>query len=273
MTGESPGGSTYALGVQYHGGAYSGWQRQRQSPSVQEELETALSRIADRPVRTVAAGRTDAGVHATQQVISFTSPVQRPLKAWCVGVNSMTGDGVKVRWAQAVDADFHARYSAAARRYLYLYRLDPTPSPLSDGLSWRVPALDARSMHEAGRHLVGEHDFTSFRGAGCGSRSPHRNVHRLDVRAVGSLVVLDIEANAFLLHMVRNIAGAMLQVGEGRRPAAWIGERLAAGDRRLIGRTAPAQGLYLVDVRYPDYDFPQGSPPPLLLGAADGAAL
>ncbi len=266
---ELPQASTFALGVQYDGSAYSGWQRQRHSPSVQEDLESALSRVADAPVRTVAAGRTDAGVHATQQVVSFTCAAQRSLKAWCQGVNSYTGKGVKVRWARRVEPDFHARYSATARRYVYLYHIDPEPAPLCDGLAWRVAGLDAQSMHEAAQQLVGEHDFTSFRAAACQSRSRHRNVHRLSVRAVGSLVVLDIEANAFLLHMVRNIAGALLQVGDGRQPPGWVGASLAAKDRGLIGKTAPARGLYLVDVRYPGYDFPPGGRPPLLSGSAD----
>ena len=265
MTAGSPP-TTYALGLEYDGGAYSGWQRQPHAPSVQRALEEALGRIAGQPVKTVAAGRTDAGVHATKQVASFKTAAQRPLKAWRDGVNSRIGDSVKVRWARAVEPEFHARYSAAARRYLYLFRTDSTPSPLSDKFAWRVVALDADAMHEAGQWLIGEHDFTSYRAAGCQSLSPRRNVQRLAVRAIGDLVVLDIQANAFLLHMVRNIAGALVQVGDGRRPASWIGACLKAGDRRLIGRTAPANGLYLVDVLYPEHDFPAGGLPPLLAG-------
>ena len=257
---------TYALGLEYDGGAYSGWQRQPHANSVQEELETTLSRVADQPVTTVAAGRTDAGAHATKQVVSFATTAQRQLKAWRDGVNSLAGERIKVRWAKAVDAEFHARYSASARRYLYLYRMDPAPAPLSDRFAWRVPDLEADAMHRAGQHLVGEHDFTSFRGARCQSRTRNRNVHRLAVRAIGSLAVLDIQANAFLLHMVRNIAGALVQVGEGRRPDNWIGDCLEARDRTRIGKTAPAKGLYLVDVLYPGYDFPAGSLPPLLAG-------
>ena len=265
MSGQ-PHSATYALGVEYDGGAYSGWQRQCHAPSAQQELETALSQVADQPVKTIAAGRTDAGVHATKQVVSFVCTAQRPLKAWREGVNSLTDDSIKVRWARAVEVDFHARRSASGRRYLYLFRADAAPTPLCDRLAWRVPPLNADAMHQAGQYLVGEHDFTSFRGAACQSRSSHRNVRWLAVRAVGSLVVLDIQANAFLLHMVRNIAGALAQVGDGRRPAGWIDECLQAGNRRLIGRTAPAQGLYLVDVLYAGYDFPPGGLPPLLAG-------
>ena len=263
---EEPPRDRFALGLEYDGGAYCGWQRQRHSPSVQEELENALGRVADEPVTTVAAGRTDAGVHATQQVVSFATSAQRPLRAWRDGVNSYTPEGVKVRWARAVDTDFHARFSASARRYLYLFRMDPAPAPLSDPYTWRVPPLETDPMHRAGQRLVGEHDFTSFRAAACQSRSRHRHVHRLAVRTVGRLAVLDIQANAFLLHMVRNIAGALAQVGEGRRPESWIGECLQARDRRRIGRTAPPRGLYLVDVLYPEYEFPPGNLPALLSG-------
>ena len=255
-----------ALGVEYDGGAYSGWQRQPHASSVQEDLENAIQRIAGQPVRIAAAGRTDAGVHATGQVVSFRSPVPRPLKAWRDGLNSYVKGAVKVRWARQAGDDFHARYSAAARRYLYLYRTDPGPSPLRDRFAWSTASLDAEAMQRAGRHLLGEHDFTSFRAAGCQSRSRHRAVHRLRIQRFADLVVLDIQANAFLLRMVRNIAGALAQVGVGRRPADWLAECLAAKDRRLIGKTAPPQGLYLVEVIYPGWDFPPSSPPPLLAG-------
>ena len=253
-----------ALGLEYNGGAFCGWQRQRHSPSVQEELESALSQVAGQPVKSVAAGRTDTGVHATKQVVSIATSADRPLKAWREGVNSLTRSGVKVRWARTVDADFHARHSATARRYVYLYRVDAAPAPLRDAYSLRVPPLDAQSMYCAAQSLVGEHDFTSFRAAACQSRSRCRQVHRLEVRAVGDFIVLDIQANAFLLHMVRNIAGALMQVGDGRQSPGWIDECLQAKERRLIGKTAPARGLYLVDVLYPEYDFPRGTAPPLL---------
>ena len=253
-----------ALGVEYDGGRFHGWQRQSHSPSVQSELEAALSQVADEPVYTAAAGRTDAGVHATQQVVSFQCAKARPLRAWRDGVNALTGPGVKVRWAREVEAGFHARFSATARRYLYLYRTDGGPSPLGDRYAWAAPPLDADAMHRAGQGLLGERDFTSFRAAGCQSKSPFRRVFRLRVRAIGGLVALDIEANAFVLHMVRNIAGALSQVGRGERPAAWVEECLQAKDRRLIGKTAPPQGLYLIDVTYPQPQLPKGALPPLL---------
>lgn len=270
--------ATIALGLEYDGAAFNGWQRQSHRPSAQSALEAALSKVADEPVRTLAAGRTDAGVHATGQVVSFQCGNFRPLRAWRDGVNALTPAEVKVRWAREVEKDFHARFSAAARRYLYLYCTDARPSPLRGRYAWaagpqglersgRIASageLDVAAMHQAGQALLGEQDFTSFRAAGCQSRTAHRCVHRLKVQALGELVVLDIEANAFLLHMVRNIAGALLQVGLGERRPTWLGECLRAKDRALIGRTAPPQGLYLVDVRYPRHDFPAGGLPPLL---------
>ena len=260
-----------ALGVEYDGGEFSGWQRQSHCPSVQGELEAALSQVADEPVRTVAAGRTDAGVHATQQVAGFQCAKARPLRAWRDGVNALTAPGVKVRWARQVEAGFHARFSAAARRYLYLFLTDQRPSPLCGRYVCPSPPLDAEAMQQAGQALLGEQDFSSFRAAACQSNSPFRRVFHLRVRAISRFVVLDIEANAFLLHMVRNVAGALSLVGRGERPAPWIAECLQARDRTLIGKTAPPQGLYLVDVAYPQQGLPPGALPPLLsaLGGLD----
>lgn len=261
----------FALGVEYDGAAFHGFQFQTNAPSVQGALEQALSRVADHPVRISAAGRTDAGVHATGQVVAFETPAERPLSAWVRGTNAMTPPGVKVRWARAVDGTFHARYSAVARRYQYLFADAPEASPLLAGRTTPVPPLDADAMHRAAQALIGEHDFTSFRAAGCQSLSAHRCVHRLDVLRAGPLVVIDVTANAFLLHMVRNIAGALARVGSGRAEEGWIGEVLMQRDRTLIGPTAAPDGLYLVDVRYPGRDLPGGCPPALLraLGSLD----
>jgi len=258
-----------ALGVEYDGGAFSGFQYQASSPSIQAVLEDALTRIADQPIRINAAGRTDAGVHATNQVVGFTSPVPRPLDAWRRGVNSLTPAAVKVRWAVQVDAAFHARYSASARRYMYLWYEDRVRSPGLDRWATNVSGLDDEAMHRAGRGLVGEHDFTSFRAAGCQSLSAHRCVHSIAVHRHGSLVVLDITANAFLLHMVRNIAAGLAQVGSGAQPPEWLAALLEARNRQLLGPTAPARGLHLVDVRYPGYRFPPGSPPAPLRALGD----
>ena len=184
-----------ALGVEYDGGAFSGFQIQKSSPSVQAVLEQAFTHIADQPIRIVAAGRTDAGVHATQQVVGFSTAVVRSLDAWRRGVNSLTPAAVKVRWVQEVDVRFHARYSATARRYMYLWYEDSVRSPTLD--SWAVHSrrLDDEHMHRASLALVGEHDFTSFRAAGCQSQSAHRCVHSISVQRFGSAVVLDITAN------------------------------------------------------------------------------
>jgi tRNA pseudouridine38-40 synthase len=231
---------------------------------VQGALETALSQIADQPVRIAAAGRTDAGVHATAQVVSFTTPVERPVSAWLRGTNALTPATVKVRWVRAVDDTFHARYSATARRYQYLFCEDEAPSPLLHGRATLAGPLDDAAMHRAAQALTGEHDFTTFRAAGCQSPSAYRCVHRIAVHRLEAFVVLDVSANAFLLHMVRNLAGALARVGEGTRPEAWIADILGRRDRGLAGPTAPPQGLYLVDVSYPGHELPPGRPPPLL---------
>lgn len=248
-----------ALGVEYDGGEFSGWQRQSHCPSVQGELEAALSQVADEPVRTVAAGRTDAGVHATQQVAGFQCAKARPLRAWRDGVNALTAPGVKVRWARQVEAGFHARFSAAARRYLYLFLTDQRPSPLCGRYVCPSPPLDAEAMQQAGQALLGEQDFSSFRAAACQARSPVRVLHRLEVAAHGPFVHLDLEANGFLHHMARILAGTLLAVGRGERGEDWPAELLARRDRTAGGATAPPDGLYLVRVHYPPE---HGIPPP-----------
>ncbi len=257
-----------ALGIEYDGSAFNGFQLQRHVPTVQGALETALSRVAACPVRVTPAGRTDTGVHATGQVVGFAPFTERPLKAWVRGANALLPEGVRVTWARAVDANFSARYSAVARRYMYLfaesaYEHEAT-SPLLRRRVFEVRRLDDGAMHRAAQFLLGEQDFSAVRGAGCQSRSAFRCVHRVSVQRAGPLVVLDITANAFLLHMVRNIAGVLAQVGDGRRPESWVAELLARRDRTVAGATAPPDGLYLVHVRYPGYDFPEPPPPPLL---------
>lgn len=260
-----------ALGIEYDGSGFRGFQYQDNAPSVQGALETALSQIAAQPVRINAAGRTDAGVHATGQVVGFHSPVERPLRAWLRGTNSLTPPAVKVRWVRPVDAAFHARYSAVARRYQYLFYDSEITSPLVDRQVCRAANLDEDAMHRAAQDLLGEHDFSAFRGAGCQSLSAHRCVHRINVLRAGSFVIVDITANAFLLHMVRNIAGGLRRVGQGQVPEGWLGRILDGRDRSVLGPTAPPDGLYLVEVRYPDHDLPGGVPPALLraLGGLD----
>lgn len=242
-----------ALGIEYHGGAYAGWQAQR-SPgvaTVQETLEAALSRVADHPVSTVCAGRTDAGVHASAQVVHFDTRAARPLRAWVMGVNSLLPADVAVQWAREVGPDFHARFSARYRRYRYLVLTRAQRSALAAGSACleRRP-LDAPRMHEAAQCLLGERDFSAFRGAGCQSRTPMRRLDCVAVGRAGELLTIEVEANAFLLHMVRNIAGSLLAIGTGDRPPEWLAGVLESRDRTLAAATAPAQGLYLVDVGY-----------------------
>ncbi|MEZ5557448.1 MAG: tRNA pseudouridine(38-40) synthase TruA [Pseudomonadales bacterium] len=260
-----------ALGVEYDGSAFHGFQRQSNAPSVQQALEEALARIADHPVRVAAAGRTDRGVHATGQVVSLQVAAERPLRAWWLGTNSHTPPQLKVRWARAVSPEFHARYSAVARRYQYLFYEAEASSPLLEPYAVRAACLDDDAMHAAAQTLLGEHDFSAFRAAGCQSLSAHRCVHRISVHRCGALVVMDITANAFLLHMVRNIAGVLQQVGSGVQSPDWVRALLLGRDRNLAGRTAPAHGLYFLGAHYPGVEFPAPELPGLLraLGTLD----
>ncbi len=242
----------YAVGVEYDGSAYSGWQTLENIPSVQAEVERALSQVAAAPVKLVCAGRTDAGVHALSQVAHFDTAAVRPGRGWVLGANTHLPADISVLWAREVPADFHARFSATARRYRYVLFDRRTRSGLWAGRStWSAHPLDAAAMHAAAQCLVGRHDFTSFRAAECQATSPVRNVESLTVHREGALVVLEVQANAFLHHMVRNIVGTLLPVGRGERPGAWVAEVLAARDRRIAGITAPPQGLYFAGVRYP----------------------
>ncbi|MEH8019297.1 tRNA pseudouridine(38-40) synthase TruA [Rheinheimera muenzenbergensis] len=243
-----------ALGVEYDGTAFYGWQRQREVNSVQQELETALSSVANHSVELFCAGRTDAGVHATGQVVHFDTSAVRDVKAWVMGTNARLPDAVAVRWAKPVPDDFHARFSATARRYRYIiYNHKYRPAILRSGLSHYHQQLDIELMQQAAPYLLGEQDFTSFRAIQCQSHSPNRNIHHLHIQRQGDYIILDIKANAFLHHMVRNITGSLLEVGMKRRPPQWIAQLLAAKDRNLAAATAKAGGLYLVEVDYPEH--------------------
>ncbi len=253
-----------ALGIEYDGGAFNGFQYQSHAPSVQGALQDALSQVAAAPVTLTAAGRTDAGVHATYQVVAFDPPVERPLDAWIRGTNALSPDGVAVLWAREVPDDFHPRFQATARRYMYLFYDLERVSPLLSGRVTFSRRLADEPMHKAAQTLVGEQDFSAFRAAGCQSRTPMRALHQVSVTRLGGFVVLDITANAFLLHMVRNIAGSLWEVGLGRAAPEWIQALLIGRDRSLAAPTAPPDGLYLVDVRYPSQTLPGGRPPALL---------
>ncbi len=253
-----------ALGIEYDGGAFNGYQYQSHAPSVQGALQDALSKVADAPISLTAAGRTDAGVHATYQVVAFDAPVERPLDAWVRGTNTLSPDGVAVLWAQEVPEQFHPRFQATARRYMYLfYDLEANSPLLEKRVTFSQPLADEQ-MHRAAQALIGEQDFSAFRAAGCQSKTPMRAVHQVSVSRAGGFVVLDISANAFLLHMVRNIAGSLWQVGLGRQEPGWLRELLIGRDRGEAAPTAPPDGLYLVDVRYPDQSLPPGRPPAVL---------
>lgn len=258
-----------ALGVEYDGAHFSGYQYQSHAPSVQDSLQRALSSVADEPISILAAGRTDAGVHATQQIIAFSTRAARPLGAWVNGGNALAPAALSVLWAREVPEDFHPRFQATARRYMYLFYEGDVRSPLLEGRAVLSRVLDDEAMHRASASLLGEQDFTAFRAAGCQSRSPYRCVHKISVARRGGLVILDVTANAFLLHMVRNIAGSLWQIGLGRRAPGWLGELLAGRDRNRAAPTAPPQGLYLVDVRYPHLDLPPGRLPGLLRAEGD----
>jgi tRNA pseudouridine38-40 synthase len=267
VTDQESASRRVALGVEYDGRGLSGWQAQRdpRRSTVQESLESALARVAAQPVSTVCAGRTDAGVHATAQVVHFDCTVRREARAWILGTNSLLPSGIAVRWAHEVPNDFHARFSATARRYRYLILNSPVRRPLlaSRACLERRP-LDAARMHDAAQALLGERDFSSFRGSGCQSRTPMRRLEEIGVQRHGALVVVDVTANAFLLHMVRNIVGALIRVGAGHAGVEWPGELLAARDRRLGAATAPAEGLYLTDVRYESrWGLPPAPPEPM----------
>ena len=244
-----------ALGIEYDGSAYSGWQSQLNPhlQTVQENVENALSKVADHEVSVLCAGRTDAGVHASGQVIHFDTTAARPLKAWIYGSNSTLARTIAVRWACSVPGDFHARFSATSRRYRYLVSNTPVrPAMYSQFLTHHHAPLDVDAMHRAAQLLLGENDFSSFRAAGCQSRTAQRNVSEIMVQRSGALVTVEIEANAFLLHMVRNIVGTLLEIGQGDQRVEWMGQLLALRDRTRAAPTAPAQGLSLIRVRYPE---------------------
>ncbi|WP_419307938.1 tRNA pseudouridine(38-40) synthase TruA [Chromohalobacter israelensis] len=240
-----------AMGVEYDGSAYCGWQRLKHAASVQGTLEAALSRIANAPVQVLCSGRTDSGVHATRQVVHFDAPVTRTQKAWLFGANANLPRDVAVRWVVPVADDFHARLSALARRYRYVILNQPSRPVLERAnATWCREPLDAERMHAAAQALVGEHDFSSFRAAGCQSKSRWRHVHFIEVRRYGQLVMIDIQANAFLHHMIRNIAGALVAVGRGEHSTDYLGELLALRDRTQGNVTAPGCGLHFVDALY-----------------------
>ncbi|PIP79072.1 MAG: tRNA pseudouridine(38-40) synthase TruA [Gammaproteobacteria bacterium CG22_combo_CG10-13_8_21_14_all_40_8] len=247
-----------ALGVEYCGLNYCGWQFQKHSIGVQQRLEEALSTVADHKIQTVCAGRTDTGVHAVGQVVHFETHSQRPLKAWTLGTNANLPDDISVTWAKVVADDFSARFSATNRSYRYVLLNRLHRSALLNGRVTKVAtSLNIEAMQLACPYFLGEQDFSSIRAANCQSNTPWRNISRLEVSKQGDFVVIDVTANAFLYHMVRNIVGVLLSVGQGQHSPEWVKSLLDAKDRTKAPATAPASGLYLTMVEYPTaFDLP-----------------
>ncbi|GAA5121289.1 tRNA pseudouridine(38-40) synthase TruA [Alloalcanivorax gelatiniphagus] len=263
-----------AVAVEYDGSGFHGWQTQQPGVrTVQQVVETALSRVADHPVTLICAGRTDTGVHATGQVCHFDSDAPRDMKAWLMGGNRFLPDDAAIRWAVPIDDDFHARFSAYRRRYRYVIYNHATPPALfRRQVTWNYRPLDVEAMTAASRHLIGTHDFTSYRSVHCQAKSPVKDLTRFEIRRHGEMIVLEVEANAFLMHMVRNMAGVLMAIGAGYRPPEWAAEVLEARDRTRGGVTAPPYGLYLVEIGYPErFALPREPLGPLWLsGLADG---
>jgi tRNA pseudouridine38-40 synthase len=250
-----------ALKVEYDGSQYHGWQAQQNLRTVQFHLEEALAKVANHPVEVVCAGRTDTGVHANHQIIHFDTCNHRSLRGWVYGTNSSLPKDVCVKNAYNVSDEFHARYSATARKYRYIiYNSTIRPALLRSHVSWQYRQLDHLAMHEAAQSLVGEHDFTSFRSIECQSKSPVRDLKQIKVHRTGHFVVIDVMANAFLHHMVRNIAGVLISIGADKQPVSYVADVLNAKDRRLGAETASPYGLYFVGVSYPEqFGIPEDS--------------
>lgn len=255
-----------ALGVEYDGTDFKGWQIQSNGRSVQGCLQQALSSVADSPVQVVGAGRTDAGVHALTQVAHFDTQAQRSVRQWLLGANANLPCDVSVRWVRAVAPDFHARFSALARAYRYLILNRATRPAISRHRAcWIHQELNEARMREASRYFLGEQDFSALRAAGCQAKSPIRNLHTIEVTREGEVIIVDVAANAFLQHMVRNIAGVLIKVGKGEAESQWAQQVLEGRDRAKAGITAPAGGLYLTEIRYSDeFGLPAMAPPVLL---------
>ncbi len=252
--------------VEYDGSRFSGWQLQDDDRTVQGCVEEALSKVANESLRVTVAGRTDAGVHASGQVIHFDSDAERRDYEWLRGANSNLPDDVAILWAGQVDAAFHARFSATGRHYRYIIlNRSVRPTYLAKRVTWEYRALDIVPMQRAAKTLIGTHDFTSFRAMQCQAKDPVKDLRRLEVSRNGEFVTIDAHANAFLHHMVRNIAGVLMSIGAGEQTSEWARDVLAARDRTVAGMTAPAHGLYLIALEYPEpFEIPPLSSGPEL---------
>ena len=251
-----------ALGVAYNGQRYSGWQSQLSGNTIQDHLEAALGRFATHEVGTLCAGRTDSGVHGLMQVVHFDTPLRRPDASWVRGTNTFLPPDIAVQWARHVPPGFHARGSATARRYAYVLLQSPVrPSVDAGRVGWVYHPIDGDAMRQAASALLGEHDFTSFRASQCQAKTPVKTLRRIDIHRRGHYWRFEFEANAFLHHMIRNLMGCLLVVGRGEQPPAWIGEVLAARDRKAAAPTFSPDGLYFLGPRYEGHwGLPESTP-------------
>ncbi|MTI12937.1 tRNA pseudouridine(38-40) synthase TruA [Sansalvadorimonas verongulae] len=266
---ETPEVFRFAACVEYDGSAYHGWQSLKTGlPTIQACIEKAIGKVANHRVSVVCAGRTDAGVHGSRQIIHFDTTSVRSLRGWVYGANTHLPDSIAVRWVKPVTQAFHARFSALARRYRYVIYNNPIrPAHLSRGLTWNYRPLDIDRMRTAAEYLVGKHDFTSYRAMQCQAKNPVRTIEHLKLNRYGDLIVIDVKANAFLHHMIRNIAGVLMAIGSGKREPIWAKDVLDAKDRSAGGVTAPPWGLYFVDVKYPEeFDLPEEPLGPSFVG-------
>jgi tRNA pseudouridine38-40 synthase len=249
----------YVIGIEYDGAGFFGWQRQSHAPSVQQVVEKAIATVANHPVTVICAGRTDTGVHARGQVAHFDSPSERTQRQWVLGINSNLPDAVRVLWIRVVDDSFHARFDAFSRSYQYsIMNRWVRPAIGVSHYGWCRYKLDAVQMHKAAQVLSGKHDFSAFRSAGCSAQHAIREVTEIKVSRCENVVKIDITANAFLYHMVRNIAGSLISVGLGEKSCQWFADVFQSGDRKLAGVTAESQGLCFMHVRYdPKYNIPE----------------
>lgn len=249
-----------ALAVEYCGAKYYGFQKQTATTNtIQYHLEKALSKVSGETVTLICAGRTDSGVHASEQIIHFDTLAKRPVHAWVKGANAHLPNDIRILWAKDVDYSFHSRFAAMSRTYRYvIYANDVRPGILHERVSWVAQSLNIDNMKMATKRLIGQHDFTSFRGVRCQAKSAVREIYDLKIYESGPFIVMEVVANAFLLHMVRNIAGAMIDIGKGRQSPLWLDEALAAKDRTKVGMTASPFGLYFVKVSYDEkYQLPK----------------
>ncbi len=256
-----------AAAVEYCGSHFHGWQRLKNDRSVQQCIEEALAIVANHPVKVFCAGRTDAGVHACYQVFHFETVASREMHSWVFGTNANLPADISLLWALPVADEFHARFFATARRYTYLVLNRPARTGLYHPLvTWERHPLEVSLMSEAAKHLIGKHDFTSFRAQACQSKNPVREIHELKIERRNNYVIVDVRANAFLYHMVRNIAGVLIAIGTGKEKTDWARQVLEAKNRSAAGITAPPQGLYLTNVEYPGrFELPSADSSNILL--------